>query len=152
MKYKITDKNTGFTLIELIIVIVIIAILTGVSVSGYSKYVGQAKVSSDINNVEIVSKAMNTALAEDGVYEELLGMTASDKIIVCISNTGADIQNYDPNSSYMRAINDYLEMTDGHRDALKMSALKTFNNSDCYYIVAIPVGDGTANVIVTDTP
>ena len=97
MKYKITDSDNGFTLIELIIVIVIIAILTGVSVSGYSKYVGQAKVSSDINNANIVLKAMNTALAEEGVYEELLGKTASDKIVICMSNTGTDIQNYNSN-------------------------------------------------------
>ena len=38
------DKNRGFTLIELVVVIVILAILIGVSVSGYSKYIGVARV------------------------------------------------------------------------------------------------------------
>lgn len=153
MRYRnYNNRNRGFTLIELIIVIVILAIITGISLKGYSKYIGQAKTNTDMNNINTVLRAMTSALSEEGVYEELITLTPDDKYIVTISNTGADIQNYDSNSCYMKAINDYLDMTDGHKDAIRMSSLKTYYNGDCYYIVAIPSGNGSANVIISETP
>lgn len=44
-----TKKNSGFTLVELIIVIAIIAILTVVAAPQYIKYVDKARLSKDLN-------------------------------------------------------------------------------------------------------
>ena len=46
-------KNKGFTLVELIVVIVILAILIGVTIVGIYMYVGKARLNIDIHNNEI---------------------------------------------------------------------------------------------------
>ena len=56
-------ENKGFTLVELIVVIVILAILIGVTIGGIYMYVGQARVNTDINNdsaIETACSTMNT--------------------------------------------------------------------------------------------
>lgn len=44
------EKNKGFTLAELIVVIVILAILVGVTIGGIYKWVGKARKNTDIQN------------------------------------------------------------------------------------------------------
>lgn len=53
------NKNKGFTLIELIIVIVILAILVGVTILGISKYVNDARCNSDINNASTLNSTLS---------------------------------------------------------------------------------------------
>lgn len=72
------DKNRGFTLIELVVVIVILAILIGVSVSGYSKYIGVARVNTDIQNVEEVKRILSTDFAIHEEIEKIIENSDSD--------------------------------------------------------------------------
>ena len=85
-------SNKGFTLVELIVVIVILAILIGVSVSGYSKYIGQSKLNTDVQNAETIRAAVVNAQAETGVYEELLA-NAEETATVVIKPTGMTISS-----------------------------------------------------------
>lgn len=59
-------NNKGFSLVELIIVIAIMAVLMGVLAPQYLKYVKQSKISTDITNAEEMATAINVAVA-DGV-------------------------------------------------------------------------------------
>ena len=72
------DKNRGFTLIELVVVIVILAILIGVSVSGYSKYIGVARVNTDIQNVEEVKRILSMDFAIHEEIEKIIENSDSD--------------------------------------------------------------------------
>ena len=45
------DKNKGFTLVELVIVVAILAILVGILAPAYSKYVERSAESTDLENV-----------------------------------------------------------------------------------------------------
>lgn len=45
-------ENKGFTLVELIVVIVILAILIGVTIGGIYQYVNKARINTDIQNCE----------------------------------------------------------------------------------------------------
>ena len=49
-----SKKDSGFTLVELIVVIVVLAILIGVTIGGIYMYVGKARHNTDINNAKAI--------------------------------------------------------------------------------------------------
>ncbi len=60
-------KNKGFSLVELIIVIAIMAILVGVMAPQLIKYIEKSKVSSDVQVCDTVRTAYVTALSDPDV-------------------------------------------------------------------------------------
>lgn len=67
---KFRKSNKGFTLVELIIVIAIIAILTVVAAPQYIKYVDKARWSKDQNNAASILTAVEAAAIDNNSDED----------------------------------------------------------------------------------
>lgn len=74
-------KNGGFTLVELIVVIAILAILASVTVPAYSSYITKAKDAAVLVDLNEVSTAAQVARAKSGTLEKIT-IDASNKITV----------------------------------------------------------------------
>ena len=64
-------NNKGFSLLELIIVIAIMAILIGVLAPQYLKYVEKSKVSSDKDTLDSIYQACTTAAADPDLSQSV---------------------------------------------------------------------------------
>ncbi len=64
---KVNKKNKGFSLVELIIVIAIMAILAGVLVPQFVRYLNNSRVSADIETAQSVATALSAQFAQDAV-------------------------------------------------------------------------------------
>jgi type IV pilus assembly protein PilA len=71
--------NKGFSLVELIIVIAIMAILAGAIAPALIKYIDKSRKSNDVSSAKTIKTAIETALANETAYEQLVG--SSDTVI-----------------------------------------------------------------------
>lgn len=88
MKKKMNNK--GFSLVELIIVIAIMAVLIGVLAPQYIKFVAKSKVSTDITNAEELANAINVALADTDMAISIASGTPFSAGTVVTTEGGAD--------------------------------------------------------------
>lgn len=68
--FKLLNKkknNKGFTLVELVIAIAILAILVGLLAPQYTKYVEKSRKSADASNMDEIIKAIEVHYVEQGV-------------------------------------------------------------------------------------
>ena len=82
-------KNGGFTLVELIVVIAILAILAGVAIPVYSGYISKAEETADIAKLDAIKTAAIAAVALDGVEIETLEVSNSE----VVANDDVDLLN-----------------------------------------------------------
>lgn len=67
MKNQKTMGNKGFSLVELIVVIAIMAVLVGVLAPQFIKYVEKSRISTDIQNMEQLKTSIEVYVAENPV-------------------------------------------------------------------------------------
>ena len=69
-------KHPGFTIVELLIVIVVIAILAAITIVAYTGITTRADFSSMRSDVTTIQKAVELYYAENGAYPGISGNTA----------------------------------------------------------------------------
>lgn len=68
-------ENKGFSLVELIVVVAIMAVLVGILAPAYLSYVEKTRRGTDENMAEEVRHTIEISTAEICVYDELCGST-----------------------------------------------------------------------------
>ena len=64
-------KDSGFTLVELIVVIAILGILAAVAIPAYTGYITKANEAADITQLDAILTAAQSALATKGAVSEV---------------------------------------------------------------------------------
>ena len=89
--FKLLNKkknNNGFTLVELVIVIAILAILVGLLAPQYTKYVEKSRKSADASNMDELVKAIQVYATENAITVDT---GKKDKTItLALKDTGVD--------------------------------------------------------------
>lgn len=75
-------NNKGFSLVELIIVIAIMAILAGALAPALIKYIASSRRSADVNNANTLATAITSALQDEDAYNDAASSYASGSVIV----------------------------------------------------------------------
>ena len=137
-------NNKGFSLVELIIVIAIMAILVGVMAPQLIKYIEKTNVSSDTQLCDTVKTAITNAMMDPSVI-------ASDAAgIQGLSSSGADVSTLGgstDDTTVKGAIAETLGFDPANIDShLKSSAAR--NNGKVQYMVA---GANSVHVWVTNS-
>lgn len=78
--------NKGFSLVELIIVIAIMAILAGAIAPALIKYIDKSRKSNDVSAAKTFKTAVETALGTEEVYEILTNSTGDYTTITLVPN------------------------------------------------------------------
>lgn len=83
--------NKGFSLVELIIVIAIMAVLVGVLAPQYLKYVHNSKVSTDVTNAQEMATAINVAIADQKITSGTTATSSDTTLSTLMANTAATV-------------------------------------------------------------
>ncbi|MCR5610090.1 MAG: prepilin-type N-terminal cleavage/methylation domain-containing protein [Lachnospiraceae bacterium] len=118
--------NKGFSLVELIIVIAIMAILAAALAPQLMKYIEKSRVSTDKQTCDSIKSCINTAVAEENVYKEVTA-TANLGKDVKVKFTGNNDPAVTPSGTYTNFINELkTSLGNGGKLAPKSSGAEYF--------------------------
>lgn len=80
-------KNKGFSLVELIIVIAIMAILAAAIAPALIRYIDKSRRADDVTAAGTINSSMTAALANEDIYDEIFKVSAGN--VVMAANEGA---------------------------------------------------------------
>ncbi len=86
-------NNDGFSLVELIIVIAIMAVIVGILAPQFIKYVEQSRESKDLQNIEEMKKAVE-AYSTDHEQKGIHVVEATGAVLKYVLGDGGSLQPY----------------------------------------------------------
>lgn len=118
-------NNKGFSLVELIIVIAIMAVLMGVLAPQFIKYVESSRVQKDLSAVAEVQNAAQIALSVDEVYSSV----ASGTTVEVKNNSKVTSSNTALQAEIQKAIPDTIMLSSKAYGSKTATITLTFDSS-----------------------
>ena len=82
-------KNKGFSLVELIIVIAIMAILAAAIAPALIRYIDKSRRADDVTAAGTINSSMSAALANEDIYDEIFTVSAGNVVMTGAQNGGS---------------------------------------------------------------
>ena len=83
-------NQSGFTLLELLLVIVMIGILASISVGRYNRYVQESNRRAAVTQLYVLQQAMERNRLQSGQYATIAEQTIKGYVISSTSNSGVE--------------------------------------------------------------
>ena len=131
-------NNKGFSLVELIVVIAIMAVLVGILAPQFLKYVEKSRLQKDNTAISEIANAAKTACAEEDVLDAM-GSTAAKLTLTTLTGSG---QGYKISEVTPAALEKEMENTLGAE--VKISSKTYTNASSTPEIVITPATTGVS--------
>lgn len=104
-------ENKGFTLVELIVVIVILAILIGVTIGGVYSYVNKSRINTDINNANSIQSVCATLGTNKNIIKSNKGSTVTIEWTDAVAASDIKVEGTDASGKIATEVGKLL--TDG---------------------------------------
>lgn len=131
MKWR--ENNKGFSLVELIIVIAIMALLAGALAPALLRYVEESKIRTDEEKAADLDDAVTIAMGELGVHDEILALSLP---VTLKFYPGTGLDN---SSGQVPTLKNYVEQTISPKKMYLKSHL--YDSPTAYYEITITVND-----------
>ncbi len=144
-------NNKGFSLVELIIVIAIMAILAGAIAPALIRYIDKSRKSNDVSACKTIKTAVETAMANENTYELLTAVAAGSSAggsIVIKENSDATAAGTITISANTSLASASASEEIGKNIGEKTPKVKYRKDGGCQFIVRISAA-GTVNVYIT---
>lgn len=109
------SNNGGFSLVELIVVIAIMAVLVGVLAPTLIGNIEKSRESKDLQNLDSIRQAVVTAMADEAVYTSVMSdinaAGTNTKAYSAASTSGVNITNSALSSAFAEIITADTKMT-----------------------------------------
>ena len=131
-------NNKGFSLIELIIVIAIMAILVAIIAPNLTKYLGKSKSKTDAKNADEIAQQIQTAITD---YETdngdlITGTTGSITI-----NWNSTSSNYTSNTAFKDILDANITNSTESKEKKNTYAVATITKNNGKYTIVVTVGN-----------
>lgn len=129
-------NNKGFSLIELIIVIAIMAVLVAIIAPNLTKYLGKSKTNTDTKNADEIASTLKTCITDYDMEHDAL-LADNGTLTIKWSDTGVTL------STANTAFEDIVE------SAIESSKTKSKENSKQYALAVIKKTSGAYSIKVS---